>query len=170
MSIGNAEVERQDVSQIGKHVFQHITVPVDGSRHSERALEYAAQLLTGTTGELSVVTVVPSYLAASFPGSNLPGRTELEDHHKRLAEEYVAQKAEELTLRTGVPAKGVTLKGTAAEEINEYATMTRTDLIVISSRGITTSQAVKDSTSLGSVALRVMMTATCPVLLLRGSA
>lgn len=170
MSIGNVQVERQDVRRVGKYVFQHITVPVDGSRHSEKALDYAAQLLTGGTGELSVVTVVPSYLAASFPGSNLPGRTELEDHHKRLAEDYVAQKAKEITSRTGVPAKGVTLRGTAAEEINEYATMTRTDLIVINSRGITTSQGVKDSATLGSVALRVMMTATCPVLLLRGSA
>jgi nucleotide-binding universal stress UspA family protein len=151
-------------------MFQHITVPVDGSRHSEKALEYAAQLLMGSTGELSVVTVVPIYLAASFPGSKLPGTTELEDHHGRLAEEYVAAKAEEIETRTGVPAKAVTLKGLPAEEINEYATMTATDLIIISSRGITTSSAPKNGSTLGSVALRVMMTATCPVLLLRGSA
>src|SRR5574341_50040 len=119
-------------------MFQHIIVPVDGSKHSEKALEYAAQLLTDSTGELSVLMVVPSYLAASFPGSHLPGASELEDHHKRLAEQYVSEKAAEIASRTGVPAKGVSLKGVPAEEINEYATMTRADLIVSSSRGITT--------------------------------
>lgn len=150
-------------------MFKHVLVPIDGSRFSEGAVDYAAQLLAGSAGELSLVIVVPNYLAASFPGSNLPGAAELENHHKQLAEQYIAQKAQEVSSRSGVQAKGVALKGSPAEEINEYATMTRADLIVISSHGITTSATGKDAMRLGSVALRVMSIATCPVLLLRAS-
>jgi nucleotide-binding universal stress UspA family protein len=150
-------------------MFKHVLVPIDGSRFSERAIDYAAQLLAGSEGELSLVVVVPNYLAAGFPGSNLPGAAELEEHHKQLADQYIAQKAKDVSSRLGVRAKGVALKGPPAEEINEYATMTRADLIVISSHGITTSPSAKDAMQLGSVALRVMSTATCPVLLLRAA-
>ncbi len=150
-------------------MFKHVLVPIDGSRYSERAVDYATELLTGSDGELSLVIVVPNYLAAGFPGSSLPGAAELEQHHKELAEQYVSQKAAEVSAHSGVHAKGVALKGSPAEEINEYATMTRADLIVISSHGITTSPSGKDGVRLGSVALRVMTIATCPVLLLRAS-
>jgi nucleotide-binding universal stress UspA family protein len=150
-------------------MFKHVLVPVDGSRFSERAIDYATQLLAGGTGELSLVIVVPNYLAASFPGANLPGAAELGNRQKQLAEQYVAQKAHEVSSLAGVPAKGVALKGSPAEEISEFAASTRADLIVISSHGITTSSTEKDTVRLGSVAFRVMSIATCPVLLLRPS-
>lgn len=150
-------------------MFKHVLVPIDGSRFSERALDYAVQLLAGSEGELSLVVVVPNYLATSFPASKLPGAAELEDHHRQLAEEYIARKASDVTSSSGVQAKGVALRGSPAEEINQYAAMTRADLIVISSHGITPSPAAKNGVRLGSVALRVMSSATCPVLLLRAT-
>jgi hypothetical protein len=104
-------------------MFKHVLVPIDGSRFSERAIDYAAQLIAGSAAELSLVIVVPNYLAASFPGSNLPGAEELQNHHKQLAQQYIAQKAQEVSTRFVVQAKGVALKGSPADEINEYATM-----------------------------------------------
>ena len=68
------------------------------------------QLLAGSEGELSLVVVVPNYLGDQPPPSKLPGASELENHHRQLAEEYIARESKRRHLEFGSASKGVALE------------------------------------------------------------
>lgn len=136
-------------------MFSHVLVPLDGSEYSERALNYAVDIAKSTGATVSLLTVILRY-----PLPNLPRAAELDEHSRKLAEEYLASKAGPLG---NIVAKQTVMFGEPAQCITEYAESEGVDLIAMSTHGI----GATGKYALGSVAMKVLMTAPCPVLMVR---
>jgi nucleotide-binding universal stress UspA family protein len=135
-------------------------VPVDFSDSSLRALRYAVNLVAESGGLLTIVHVVP----ADYGWLGI-GKEEFRDLDKSLQH----QAAERLRAFAGanVPrhlsANLEVRLGRPAEEIVAAANESKSDLIVLSTHGLTG----LDRYLIGSVADRVARLAPCPVFLMR---
>ena len=140
-------------------MFFHILVPVDGSAHSERALELAATMALKFGSEVRLVTVeeVPLPVYAGETSSRLMHET------RRDEESYLAacaQKLQSLGCRVNT---AILSPGAPAQRILEEARRYRADLIVVGSHGRTgIARAL-----LGSVAERLAREAPCAVMIQR---
>jgi nucleotide-binding universal stress UspA family protein len=139
---------------------KRILVPVDFSDSSARALRHAAEEARNAGGSLTVVYVVPAdygWLGIGRDESRDLDRSLQQQAAGRLrafANEHVDQNvAADLEVRIGQPA----------EEIVAAARESKSDSIVLSTRGLTG----LDRYLIGSVADRVARLAPCPVLLMR---
>jgi nucleotide-binding universal stress UspA family protein len=135
-------------------------VPVDFSDSSARALRHAAEEARNAGGSLTVVYVVPAdygWLGIGRDESRDLDRSLQQQAAGRLrafANEHVDQNvAADLEVRIGQPA----------EEIVAAARESKSDSIVLSTRGLTG----LDRYLIGSVADRVARLAPCPVILVR---
>jgi nucleotide-binding universal stress UspA family protein len=145
-------------------MFQHILVPLDGSRRAEQALPVAAQVARASKGTITLLQVVndaynaPLYgLEGSYPPPDI------------VAQDLVgAQKyLERVRLRddlAGVVIEIRAVLGHPATVILDDAWEQPTDLIILSSHGYT---GIK-RWLLGSIAERVARHSPVPVLILRG--
>ncbi len=138
--------------------FQRILCPVDFSLHSERALDYAIGLATGTGATIDVVHVwqIPVY---AFPdGAVIFGP----EATARLTAEL--QKALDALLAARsdarVALRGELVEGYTDREITRIAAERSVDLVVMSTHGRTGLSHLV----MGSVAERVVRTSTVPVL------
>lgn len=151
-------------------MLSHIVIPLDGSKNGERALPYCLEIASHHNAPVSLVVVVPSYERANTPGTKLPGAAELEAHHRQLAQEYLDQQVQFLKDAGLKDVKGVLRSGDTRQEINDYAQLTGADLIIVSTHGLSAATAgEEESRVMGSTALRILMTAPCPVLLVRAN-
>jgi nucleotide-binding universal stress UspA family protein len=137
-------------------MFKKILVPLDGSKLAEKILPRVEWLAKIHGGEVTLLRVA---LAHTFPGQD-PVQHQL--NAVKEAEEYLA-KAEEWMRSVGVSVKTVVRYGNDAQEIVDHARDRDFDLIAMSTHGRTgLTQFV-----LGSVANKVINTATVPILLYR---
>jgi nucleotide-binding universal stress UspA family protein len=151
-------------------MLNHIVIPLDGSNGAERALAYGIEIASHHNARVSLVIVVPSYELVTLAAAKLPGAAELEAHHRRLAQEYVDQQVQALQDAGLTDVKGVLRSGDARQEINDYAQLIGADLIIVSTHGLSAGVGgVAESQIMGSTALKILMTAPCPVLLVRSS-
>jgi nucleotide-binding universal stress UspA family protein len=141
-----------------------ILVPVDLSELSERALAYAVELAEKFAAQLTILYVVAEP-ASVLPDMMMPvpvAGADLDDltaaGRQSLAELIAAKGLGRLNPRADVRA------GSAEEEILEAAADTHADLIVIGTHG----RGGLAHLFLGSVAEKVIRSAPCPVLTLRG--
>ncbi len=140
-------------------MFDLILLAVDGSEHSRRAAQTAADLARAVKAKrLRIVTVydaVPSYLGEP----NLSGAIAA-----RSAEAEKILKAAE-TLVGNVPAEihREILEGPVAETILDVASTWKSDVIVMGSRGL----GRLEGALLGSNSQKVVSHASCPVLIVR---
>ena len=146
-------------------MFHRILVPLDGSELAERALKPALKLSKAAKGELLLLSI--SYLKHAFVeeragiGFLLPHqsidqtRQELATYLQSIAEKSAQP---EVLLRTRIE------DGDEASVIVDTAVAEQSDLIVMSTHGRTGFS----RWYLGSVAERVMQSAPCPVLIVRG--
>jgi nucleotide-binding universal stress UspA family protein len=143
----------------GKTAARRLLVPVDFSDSSLRALRHAVGLAEESGGSLTIVHVV----AADYGWLDI-GRKESRDLDKSLQQ----QAADELraladaNVPRNVSADFEVRIGRPAEEIVAAASESKSDLIVLSTRGLTG----LDRYLIGSVAERVARLAPCPVYLL----
>lgn len=141
--------------------IKRILVPVDFSGNAARALQYAHGLALKFDATLHLIHVceVPSMLTASMDAYAIV----YSDWSQRLGDEA----ERELTkIKTGLPGVTVTtevLFGQPAMAIVEDATDNHADLIVMGTHG----HGLLLHALMGSVAERVVRTATCPVLTVR---
>ena len=142
--------------------IRSILVPVDFSRASERALDYAASLAGPFEAKLILLNVVEPFPAPDFTCSPMA----LDD------DVIVAQAKEHLKkvqVRCGLDPKlvGKTLvrHGSPYAEITDAARTLKADLIVISTHGYTGLAHV----FMGSTSERVVRHAPCPVLVVRAT-
>lgn len=139
-------------------MFKCIIVAVDGSDHSDKALEYAKGL-----AETFGSTI---WLVHAFPRtSDLIGYDEYE---QLVARREGAGQAilNEARKKLGVGSYEINeelLEGPAAEAILSVAQTRKADLIVLGSRGLGSLQGLL----FGSVGNKVAHYATCPVMLVR---
>jgi nucleotide-binding universal stress UspA family protein len=144
----------------GKTAAQHLLVPVDFSDSSLRALRHAAGLAAESGGSLTIVHVVP----ADYGLLGI-GREEFRELDKSL-QRQAANRLRALAkanIPGNVQADLEVRVGRPAEEIVTAATESKSDLIVLSTHGLTG----LDRYLIGSVADRVARLAPCPVFLMR---
>lgn len=135
-------------------------VPVDFSDSSLRALHYAVGLAEESGGSLTIIHVV----AADYGWLDI-GREQYRDLDKSLQKQAAAElrALAEANVPRNVPADLEVRIGRPAEEIVAAASESKSDLIVLSTRGLTG----LDRYLIGSVAERVARLAPCPVYLMR---
>ncbi|HTD37704.1 MAG TPA: universal stress protein [Candidatus Limnocylindrales bacterium] len=141
-----------------KPVFQHITVPVDGSTTSERGVAFALELARDG-GRVSFCSVVdpmlvctPAAYGASIDPAPMLGV--LDDDAATFC-----RSASERAGKAGVAADTTVLHGACVAQIDDFAERNGSDAIVIGTNGRTGfSRAV-----LGSVTEGILRRATMPV-------
>ncbi len=137
-------------------MFKKILVPLDGSKLAEGILPRVEWLAKIHDAEVTLLRVA---LAHTFPGMD-PIQHQV--NVVREAEEYLA-KVEENMKGVGVKVNSVVRYGHDAQEIVDHAKDRDFDLIAMSTHGRTgVTQFV-----LGSVANKIIHTATVPILLCR---
>ena len=136
-------------------MFTRILTTLDGSEFSERELAFTRYLAKSTGASVTLLTVVEAAEGA------VP--SESQEHQGRRWLEYLAEKAE-LLREDGPDDVDTQVKyGEPAKLIAETARELRADLIVMSTEGV----GAHGDYALGSVALSVLMTAPCPLFMVR---
>jgi nucleotide-binding universal stress UspA family protein len=137
-------------------MFKKILVPLDGSRLAEGIIPRVEWLAKIHEGEVTLLRVALAHL--------IPGADPVQHQVRvvREAEEYLVKMEADLKGR-GVKVNSVVRYGHDAQEIVDHARDRAFDLIAMSTHGRTgLAQFV-----LGSVASKVIHTATVPILLCR---
>lgn len=148
--------------------FTRILVPTDFSAQSDAALATAKEFATRFGASLHLVHVLEDpYAVAAYSADALgylpPG---IKESWQQEAEKHLNALLTPAE-RTKFKAKTTVLfSGSAAREIVEYAQNNHLDLIVMGTHG----RGGFAHLLLGSVAERVVRTATCPVVTVRGVA
>lgn len=139
-------------------MFNEIVVAVDGSQHSQKALDYAKGLAEQCSATLRLVHAFPHI-------SDLLGYDEYESlvARRENAGQLVLDKARQRLGETSVPVKEELLEGPGAEAILSVAEVRQADLIVMGTHGRSSLQGLL----LGSVSQKVIHHAHCPVMVVR---
>jgi nucleotide-binding universal stress UspA family protein len=150
-------------------MIKNILVPLDGSDHSSKALDYALDLAEKYSAEIKLLTVAqPVIITESMfltqpmmpPESTVMYVNEIETAHKKILQNAY-KKAKES--KPNIKISKQLENGRPADRIIEIANSENFDLIVMGSRGI---GGIKEF-FLGSVSDRVADRANCPVLLVK---
>lgn len=137
---------------------QKILVPVDGSISSKNAAKYAASLAAQNGSEITILYVYGS-ISQLLTGKGLHIiKEELESHADNLLSEYKT-----LLENCGVSVKTLSKSGEIGNTILNVADKMNCDLIVMGSRG----HSAIEGAIMGSVAIKVLQGANCPVLVTR---
>lgn len=143
-------------------MYNRILVPTDGSEGMQPVVEHAARLAMLHDATLAVVYVVNTAAVA-----NLPMETSWEGVSEMLREEgeraLDAAEAAASAVDPDVPVVRAMLEGNPAREIVGYADREECDLICMGTHG----RGGVSRLLLGSVAERVVRSATMPVLTVR---
>src|SRR6266581_2612987 len=119
-------------------MWQHILVPLDGSRQAERALPLAAYIAHQTAGTISLLRVVPhkpNHDSSSYCRAEVLGK----EVHRRLVQEandYLEKMAHTADFAQ-LPTKTHVLTEAPAQAILDYAHAEQVDLIILCNRGWT---------------------------------
>ena len=141
---------------IGK--YNSITLPFDGSEFSKKALNRACQLSKIDNADISAIYVTPHYekMVEFFMTDSI--RESLMKESKNIMDMAV-----KIAEKQGVSIKTKILEGYVGDKIIEASGKQKNNLIVIGTygwRGI-------NKAIMGSTAERILINATCPVLLVR---
>ncbi len=131
--------------------MQRFLLAYDGSDSAQQAAAMATDLAKRYGAEVTVISV-------GEYGDGEESRPQAEGRARRLAEEGAA-----LLQREGVPVGVTTRLGDPATEILRAVTEEHCDMVIMGHRGMTPSRIWV----LGSVALKVINYASCPVLIVR---
>jgi nucleotide-binding universal stress UspA family protein len=150
-------------------MIKKILVPIDGSKHSDEAVDYALDLAEKYSAEIKLLTVAQPVVATGSmfltqlilpPTSTAIYVKEIEAAHKKMLAEAL-KKAKKTKPNINISKQLV--NGRPANKIVEIANKGNFDLIVMGSRG---AGGIKEF-FLGSVSDRVADEARCPVLLVK---
>jgi nucleotide-binding universal stress UspA family protein len=139
-------------------MFKTILLAVDGSKHSDLAVDYAAGLAAAFQTTLLVVHAYPqtSDLLGYDDFGKLVSR-------RKSAGQKILDKVRERLAERGVAFQEDLLEGPEAEAILSAAASQKADLIVMGTRGLGTIEGML----FGSVSRKVSQHADCPVMLVR---
>ena len=135
-------------------MFTHLLVPMDGSDHAKEALAVACDVAEHHDARVSVVGALDFAALMQVPFT-APIEEESLANFQRYTDQELSRVPE--ARRGGASA----VYGEPAAVISQYAREHEVDLIVMSTHGI----GAKGGYALGSVALKVLQSAPCPVLL-----
>ncbi|HYB44589.1 MAG TPA: universal stress protein [Candidatus Methylomirabilis sp.] len=143
---------------------RRILHPTDFSRASRAAFAKAVEMAGANGAELVVAHVLNPVVPMVGDGYVVPKVYEDIEASARAGAKKELDRLLARAKKTGVRARGVLLEGATHEQITRVAKSARADLIVIGTHGRTGLAKF----FLGSVAGRVVSTAACPVLTVRG--
>ena len=152
------ETRRKPTSFPGR--IRSILVPIDFSKPSEKALEYAVSLAKEFGAKLTLLNVIEPFPTPDFAYYPL-----VMENDKIAAE--TKMRLEQVSAGAGLKesaAKTLVRNGVSFREITDAARTLKVDLIVISTHGYSGLAHV----FMGSTAERVVRHAECPVLVVRG--
>lgn len=143
--------------------FKKILCPVDFSDHALTALAYATDIARQNDGQLLLLHVIDNPLADQYGpvGQNFYAEVE---HALEKSKHMLADAAR--THAAGLPCEIIAKRGNPHEEIIDCANAQQADVIVMSTHGRTGPRRLV----IGSVAEKVVRTASCPVLTVRQEA
>ncbi|MCW4037440.1 MAG: universal stress protein [Candidatus Bathyarchaeota archaeon] len=160
-------------------MFAKILVPLDGSEHSLKGLDYAitlAKKFSSVVHIVHIVHIVQAVSAATYDtafmmrglytrASDMAGPSFMIDLKNHLEENgrRILATTEAKTREAGIKAVTTLLYGSPAEEIINFAEKEEMDLIVIGDRGLGSVTRF----FLGSVSNKVSRHAPCPVLIVK---
>ena len=154
-------------------MFEKILVPLDGSEHSQRALECAVQISKRFNGKVTLLHVysvaVPPVVmpepSTLTPASSGPVSTEVQKMVEGLrdAGKNILSDAEQWAKSAEVETETLLKEGNAAQEIVRTAREGEYNLIVIGARGMSR---IKEL-FMGNVSEGVIRNAPCPVLIVK---
>lgn len=145
-------------------VFQNIVVATDGSSCSGTAIKLASELASQFNAKVTLIYVfepVKYALPEGYVPYSPDQLTEMTDHFEQMLK---AGKEQALSLGASNVETRL-LQGVAAEEICDFAKRQNADLIVVGTHG----RGLVGRVLLGSVAEKVVRTASVPVLTVRST-
>ena len=146
-------------------MYQHILVPMDGSKLAESVLPHVEAIGGGcNVVRVTLARVMTPFHLHDFAEEKLPfkERRQLEDKVKDDAREYLDQIAAQLRDK-GIAAETKVLTGDTVKELNSYANNNGVDLIVISTHGRSDIAQIV----WGSIAESLLRASCMPVLMVR---
>ena len=141
-------------------MIKKILVPIDGSEHSNRALDFALDLAQKYSAEILLLTVVQYPVVSEFPIYIGEYYTQTKAFYERVLSEAL-EKAKKATPNLALTSK--LTEGYPADKIIETASEGKFDLIVMGRRG----QGHLRHTLLGSVSDRVADQSPCALLIVK---
>jgi nucleotide-binding universal stress UspA family protein len=140
-------------------MFKHVLIPLDGSEYALRALQSGEGIAKLSGARLTLLSVL---LRSEAAGALHVGK--LDERSEEHLQGELDALVERVKHRTGLDEVDATvLFGQPAHQITEYANENDVDLIAMSTHGL----GATGHYALGSVALKVLMTAKCPVFMVR---
>jgi nucleotide-binding universal stress UspA family protein len=150
-------------------MFQHILVPLDGSKVGEAALtvidKLCDQLKSGTEVEitlLGVITLLRHWVVVGEASAPVSYTEEEMEHIKQRVIDYLDRTAESVRCK-GVKVNTITKTGNAADEILKTANEIDVDLIAMSTHGRSGLRRL----AFGSITDKVLHGTVIPVLMVR---
>jgi nucleotide-binding universal stress UspA family protein len=163
-TIGHAPCSVLVVPRAAEVAFKSIVVATDGSKASLAASSEAIGIAKRNGSKLTVLAVVPADIAmptdVDFAAIE---RDRLADQEMQMAEKN-AKAVKESAQKEGVDVHAFVMTGRPADAIIETAKEQNADLIVVGSHGRTG----LNKLLMGSVAERVIVLASCAVLVVKG--
>lgn len=138
-------------------MFSRILVAIDGSESAKKAFEKSIYLARKCNSKLDVIHVVTCEL-----GGDSATIYDLLDEAKIKAEKMLEEYKIEAS-KNNIPIDIMITQGDAAKIIIELSKKNKYDLIIMGTRG----RSIFEEFLLGSVSLKVMHHAICPVMVVR---
>lgn len=140
--------------------FSSILIATDGSQHTKNAVKHGLALAKLSNAKVYAVYVIDIAAFASIPVD-----ATWENMHEFLKKEGEAaiKNVEEDAASQGIKIEKIILEGNPAQEIVKFASANNIDLIVMGTLG----KSGLERFLLGSVAEKVIRTASCPVMVVR---
>ncbi len=140
-----------------------ILAATDGSKSARNAVKFAIKLIRQLASPSNSVTLISVHDDVGLRHARkIVGSEAVDDYLRELSEEEL-KPARKLLDAEGIKHDMVVRTGHVSQEIVEFARTGKFDLIVLGAKG----RGAMLDLLLGSVAQRVLATATCPVLLVK---
>jgi nucleotide-binding universal stress UspA family protein len=148
--------EQKAIKSIDK--MDRILVPVDFSKHSIQALQYANELCKEYHAELEIIHVIEERIHPAFYATGKSSIFDIMPDIKKKSTALIKEMFDGISGQK-VPFKIKIIEGFPAHEILEYAAKNKIDLIVVTTHGASG----LDKFLLGSVAEKIIRRSICPV-------
>lgn len=139
-------------------MFPRILVAVDGSESAKKAFEKSVSLAQICNSELDVIHVVVDSIYGGDSATTFDLIEELKERGRQLLEQCKSE-----AIRSNVKVRTLLQLGDHAQVIIDTANRNDYDLIIMGSRGLSPFKELL----VGSVSLKVMHHARCPVMVVR---
>jgi len=137
--------------------FSKILVCCDGSKYSEKAIKVACDLAKNYDSELTLIHVIDR-----TKKSDILAGSEYTQILRKYAQETL-DRAQKITKTQGIAPNIITKEGNVAEEIIKHSKTSKTDLIIVGSKGL----GAVLRFLLGSVSSKIADHALCSVLIVK---